>query len=175
MSNNDIFVYGGVYDSVDDAKADYEAVRDLHSIGAIGTYDAAIVAKDDNGKVHVKKHEKPTQHGAWSGLGVGALLGVIFPPSILASGAVGTVAGGLIGHFEGGLSRSDMKELGDLLDDGQATLLVIGKDELAQAIDDELASALKHAKRTFNKEINADAKAVNQQLDQAIDESLATA
>ncbi|MCW2996692.1 MAG: hypothetical protein JWN65_241, partial [Solirubrobacterales bacterium] len=39
---------------------------------------------------------------------------------------VGSGAGGLIGHLKGGMSRSDLKDLGDTLDEGQAALIVIG-------------------------------------------------
>ena len=88
--------------------------KELHRQKVVGSYDVAVISKDDDGKVHVSKHEKPTQHGAWSGLGVGALIGVIFPPSVVAMGALGAVTGGLIGHFRHGMPRSDMKELGEL-------------------------------------------------------------
>jgi uncharacterized membrane protein len=74
-------------------------VKGLHSAGIVGTYDAAVVDKDLQGKVYVHKHEKPTQHGAWSGLAVGALLGILFPPGIIAGGIVGAAAGGVIGHL----------------------------------------------------------------------------
>ena len=37
----------------------------------IATYDAAIINKDANGKVHVSKREKPTQHGGWTGAAIG--------------------------------------------------------------------------------------------------------
>ena len=86
----------------------------------VGTYDAAVINKDDNGKVHVHKHEKATQHGAWGGIAVGALVGVLFPPAVLGAAAVGGVVGGVGGHFRKGLSRGDAKELGETLDAGTA-------------------------------------------------------
>ena len=89
MSDKDVFVFIGTYGSVDDAQQDYAAVKELHSSGVIGTYDAAVVAKDAKGKVHVHKDEKPTQHGAWTGIAAGAVVGILFPPSIIASAAVG--------------------------------------------------------------------------------------
>lgn len=81
-----VFVFVGVYSSREAAQADYEALRDAHAEGMIGTYDAANVFKDAEGRVYVHKHEKPTQHGTWTGAAVGALLGVLFPPSIEADG-----------------------------------------------------------------------------------------
>ena len=75
--DNPVFVYGAVYADRDDADADYDTLLDLHSADLVGTYDVALVYKDDEGKVHVTKHEKPTQHGAWTGAAVGAIVGVI--------------------------------------------------------------------------------------------------
>jgi uncharacterized membrane protein len=109
----------------------------------------------------VHKHEKPTQHGAWTGIAVGAVVGIIFPPSIIGSAAVAGVTGGLIGHFWGGLSRSDVKALGDFLDEGQAALLVIGKSKLQQVLDREL----KRATKSMEREIKADRKHVEAALE----------
>ena len=111
--DNPVFVYAAVYADRDDADADYDTLLDLHSADLVGTYDVALVYKDDEGKVHVTKHEKPTQHGAWTGAAVGALVGIIFPPAIIGSALVGAAAGGGIGHAMGGISRGDAKELGD--------------------------------------------------------------
>ena len=69
--DNPVFVYGAVYADRDDADADYDTLLDLHSADLVGSYDVALVYKDDEGKVHVTKHEKPTQHGAWTGAAVG--------------------------------------------------------------------------------------------------------
>ena len=100
MADRPVFLYAAIYDEIADAEADYEAVFDLHAAGAIGTFDSAVIRKDADGKVHVTKTEKPTQHGAWTGAGVGALVGILFPPAIIGSAIVGATAGGLIGHLE---------------------------------------------------------------------------
>ena len=115
MADEPVFLYLAAYDSEDDARLDYDALLELHAEGVVGTYDAALVTKDAEGKVHVHKHEKPTQHGAWTGIGVGAVVGILFPPSIVVSAAVAGTAGGVIGHLWRGMSRSDVKELGELL------------------------------------------------------------
>ena len=85
-------------------------LKELHREHVVGTYDAAVVAKNEDGKVKiVDKIEKPTQHGGWAGMAVGAAMGLIFPPSILVGGLLGAGAGALIGHLEGGMSRSDIR------------------------------------------------------------------
>ena len=86
MADRPVFLYAAVYDEIADAETDYEAVFELHAAGAIGTFDSAVIRKEEDGKVRVTKTEKPTQHGAWTGAGVGALVGIIFPPAIIGCG-----------------------------------------------------------------------------------------
>jgi uncharacterized membrane protein len=163
MADKPVFLYLATYDSEDTAREDYNVLKELHATGVVGTYDAAVVTKDADGKVHVDKHEKPTQHGAWTGAGVGAVLGILFPPSIIGSAIVAGAAGGLIGHVWRGLSRSDVKELGELIDEGEAALLVIGRDQLEETLDREL----KRANKRLNKELDADAKAFEKELEES--------
>ena len=75
MADRPVFLFAAVYDDIDDAEADYLTVVDLHAAGLVGTYDSAVIEKID-GKVHVHKTEKPTQHGAWTGIAVGAVAGI---------------------------------------------------------------------------------------------------
>jgi uncharacterized membrane protein len=160
MSDDPVFVYAAVYTDREDADADYDTLLDLHSADLVGSYDVALMYKDDEGKVHVTKHEKPTQHGAWTGAAVGALVGIIFPPSILGAALVGAAAGGGIGHALGGMSRGDAKELGEQLDEGQAALVVIGKSHVQEQLDKALARAQKSEER----EIEADGKELAKEI-----------
>jgi uncharacterized membrane protein len=143
------FVFAGAYESEVDAQLDYEAIKELHAAGVIGGYDAAVIRKGDDGKVHVNKDETSTRKGAWGGAVVGAVVGILFPPSIIAGAAIGALAGGVGGHIFKGMSRSDMKDLGELLDEGQAGLLVVGDWQLEEAVD----KAFAHAERTIEREI----------------------
>jgi uncharacterized membrane protein len=159
MSDEPVFVYVAAYEE-DDARADYEVLKELHAAGVVGTYDAALITKDDEGKIHVHKREKPTQHGAWTGVGVGALVGILFPPSILGSAVVAGAAGGLMGHLWHGMSRGDMKDLGEALDDGDAALVIVGRSKLEETLDREL----KRANRRIEKQIKADSKELDREL-----------
>ena len=163
MADKSVFVFAGAYPNEDEARFDYEVLKDLHAEGVVGTYDAAVVTKDAEGKVHVHKHEKPTQHGAWTGIAVGAVVGILFPPSVIGSAAVLGVTGGVMGHLWKGMSRADVKELGDLLDSGEAALVIVGESKLEQYLDRVLSRAV----RRLTKEIDSDPEAFSAALAQA--------
>ena len=141
------FIFVATYGNEDDAQADYEVIKELYAADAIGNFDAAVIRKDADGKVHVNKDETATRKGAWGGAAVGAVVGVLFPPSILATAGVGALAGGLGGHFLKGLSRKDVKELGEQLDSGEVALLVVGDWQLDKAIDKAFSRAIKKMDR----------------------------
>jgi uncharacterized membrane protein len=164
VSDNPMFLYAGDYESVDDAKADLKALKELHREHVVGTFDAAVITKNERGKVKiVDKTEKPTQHGGWAGLAVGAAVGVIFPPSILVGGLVGAGTGALIGHLHGGMSRKDLKEVGEMLDESDAALIVVGEATVERAIEEQT----KRAKKEMKKEVRADAREMEKAIDEA--------
>ena len=87
-----------------------------------------MVTKNEEGKVEVvARSRSPNEHGGWAGLAVGAALGLIFPPSLLASGLVGAGAGALIGHLRGGMSAPTSRRLGEMLEESEAALIVVGE------------------------------------------------
>ena len=169
MTDKHVFIYLATYARTADAREDYATLLDLHESKLVGSYDVALVSKDAEGKVHVEKHEKPAQHGAWAGILVGALVGVLFPPAIVGvatvggAAAVGGVVGGLAGHFLEGVSRADAKELGDLLHAHEAALVVVGESPAAGELD----KALTRAERSIEKEIAADPDKLRDELRQS--------
>jgi hypothetical protein len=48
------------------------------------------------------------------------------------------------------MSRSDVKELGDLIDAGQAALLIVGESTIESAIDKAGLKAQKHVAKELN-------------------------
>jgi uncharacterized membrane protein len=130
-----VFLFIGTYPSEEAARADYDIVKELRSAGAVGTYDAGVITKDDKGKVHLNKDETATRRGGWGGAAAGAVVGLVFAPAIIGTALVGGAIGAASGHLSKGLSRSDVKELGDLIDEGEAALLVIGELTIQEAIE----------------------------------------
>src|SRR3954447_22870329 len=164
MSDNPMFLYAGEYATVEDAKADLEMLKELHREHLVATYDAAVLTKNEEGKVEiVDKIEKPTQHGGWAGLAVGAAIGLIFPPSILVSGLMGAGAGALIGHLRGGMSNSDLKEVGEMLEESEAALIVVGEATVERAVEEQT----RRAKQEMKKEVRAEAREMERAIDEA--------
>ncbi|HEX4186560.1 MAG TPA: DUF1269 domain-containing protein [Solirubrobacteraceae bacterium] len=163
MSDGPVFIYAATYAEREQAIADYGGLLELHHAKLVGSYDVALITKDADGKVHVEKHEKPTQHGAWGGLAVGAVVGILFPPSVLGAAVAGGLIGGVAGHLRRGMSRGDARELGELLDEGQAALIVIGQSRVQEQLD----KALARAEKSIEKEIDADGEEFRRELEEA--------
>jgi uncharacterized membrane protein len=166
MSDKPAFLYVATYNSLNDAQADYQAAKALYEKGVIATYDAAIIGKDATGKVHVTKHEKSTQHGGWTGAAIGAVVGLIFPPSIIAGAAVGAGAGALAGHIAKGMSRSEMQQIGNMLNNSTAALVILGESALQQ----KLQQAVTHAVQQSEYRIQVDANEINKDFNQMLQE-----
>ena len=163
MAIDTLMAYVGVYDSVADAEADYDVVKQLHvDAGLIDAYDAAIVERREDGKVKLgEKHETPTRMGGVLGGGVGLATGLVvalFPFAALGGGLLlGTTAGGAIlgavaGHAAAGMSRGDLKELGEHLDAGQAGMVVVAVSDMGAKVE----RAMKRAAKVQEKELKAD-------------------
>ncbi|HZO80027.1 MAG TPA: hypothetical protein VFB39_18480 [Solirubrobacteraceae bacterium] len=163
MAVDTLMVYAGVYGSVNDAEADYQVVKDLHSeAGLIDAYDAAVIERRADGKVKiVKKHETPTRVGGVLGAGVGLATGVVvalFPFAAIGGGLLaattggGAILGAVAGHAAAGMSRHDLKELGEALDAGQAGLVVVAVSDMGAKVE----RAMKRAEKLHQKELKAD-------------------
>jgi uncharacterized membrane protein len=167
MAVDTFMVFVGVYDSVEDAEADYQFVKELHTeADLIDAYDAAVIERRDDGKVKIaKKHETPTRAGGVLGAGVGLATGLVvalFPFAAIGGGLLaattggGAVLGAVAGHAAAGMSRSDLKELGEQLDNGQAGLVVVGVSDMG----DKIEAAMKNAKKVDSKNLKADTAAL---------------
>jgi len=156
-----LYVIVATYGDVDSAVADYEAVKELYQeVKTSHDFDAAVVAKEADGKVRVvKKHEQPTRHGAAVGLGWGLAVGVaavLFPPvgiGIAGAGAGGAAIGAVTGHVSGGMSRGDLKDLGETLDAGTSGLIAVYATNMA----DQIAANIKAANHIVSKATDMDA------------------
>jgi uncharacterized membrane protein len=160
------FVLVATYPDEATAREDYQVVKDAHTAGLVGSYDAAVVTKDSSGKVHENKDETATRKGAWWGVAAGAAVGVIFPPAVLGAAAVGGAVGAVSGHLAKGMSRSEAKQLGDFIEPGQAGLVVVGE----VTVEDAIKKAVKRAEKQTATDIDVDPKDIDKTLQKTVKE-----
>jgi uncharacterized membrane protein len=173
MAIDTLVAYLGVYADVDDALADYDAIKALHvEADLIDAYDAAVIERKDGKVKIVKKHETPTRAGGVLGGGVGLATGLVialFPAAAIGAGLLAgtTVAGGVLGavagHAAAGMSRHDLKEAGEALDEGTAGLIAVGVSDMGAKIE----RAMKKAEKVQAKELKADQEALEKDAKEA--------
>lgn len=149
-------VFAASYDALGAAEADFRAVHEFYMVaGLLDTYDAAVIARDEAGKVRiVVRHGPPAAQGAWRGLGIGlagAALVALFPAV-----STGTGLHVLAGHVSAGLGRAALKELGEVLDEGHSGLMVVAAADAA----DRVGHFIRHARRRTGQPLQADETAV---------------
>jgi uncharacterized membrane protein len=174
MEGFDTFVVlAATYGSQAEAEEDYEAVKALYyDEHAVDTFDAAIITKTEHGKVKItSKHEQPTRQGAWAGGGLGLAAGVlvaIFPAvgigaAVAYGTGIGAGLGALAGHSAAGLSRSDLKDLGEYLDEGEYALVAVAAAAIADRVERQITRA--------KKEMKADKKAAEKEAAEAAEKN----
>ena len=113
-------VYAATYDSVSAAETDLAAIDQLHKDQMIGSFDAAVIDKQD-GKPHIaKRMDRP---------------GVRVIPEWFGGGT---------------LPRKELREAAQDLTAGQAGLIAVGEPTIEKALDNALTNADKVVKRTVD-------------------------
>jgi uncharacterized membrane protein len=146
-----LYVLAASYDKVEDALAEYEAIEVAwHHVSSSHDFDASVVAKDEPGRVQiVRRHDEPTRHGSATGLAWGLAAGAVaalFPAvgilgALAAGGGAGAALGAVAGHASGAMSRDDLKALGEVLDQGDAGLVVVYPREMADRVSTSVKAA----------------------------------
>lgn len=137
-----------------------DALKDFQSasrLGAIDLIDAAVIVHGADDKVTFRETADPSGK-TWAKRGAiaGGLVGLIFPPSLIASAAVGGAAGGIWGKVrDKGFKDEELREIGEGLPRGSSAIIVIAEDRMIEQLERGLAGYERIARRT----VSADAAA----------------
>lgn len=115
------------------ARSAYEELVGYEGSWGVDVLGAAIVSRDDDGllTIHlVTSHEKA--HAVMWGAVMGVTIGVLFPPTVLAAGLVGSATGLGVGHIRHVHHREDVAEqLGAAVGPGMTGVVVLAEDPKA--------------------------------------------
>ena len=143
-----VALYIAAYDDPNAAQEDYDALKELVKAGAIFVDVAALVARDDEGKLYVKENAHEVAGGTIVGAAAGLLIGLIFPPAFLASGVVGGAVGAGVGKLVKMDRTSDIKkEVEDTLPAGTSGIIALFDITWKPKVDEALTKA-----KTIDKE-----------------------
>jgi uncharacterized membrane protein len=150
-------LFVATYDDEDGAAAALKDFQAAQRAGSIDLIDAAVIVHTPDGKVKIEETADPSgKKWAKRGAIAGGVVGLIFPPSIIVSAAVGGGAGGLWGKIrDKGFKDEDLKEIGDSLPPGSSAIIAVAEDRMIKQLEQGLAGYERIAKHAVSAEAAA--------------------
>jgi len=148
----------GQFATVELAEATYAEIERLENATSLRIDAVVIASADDEGKIKLHQMtEHSTKTGLKWGIVGGAVLGVIFPPSILASAVGFGVIGSVLGKVRNMGHRSSLSdELEGAIAPGTTGLIVFAQDTAVVEIEQALAKADRIVSKAVDKQIAAE-------------------
>ncbi|MEV4262599.1 DUF1269 domain-containing protein [Kribbella sp. NPDC049584] len=149
-------LYIAVYPDAGAAAGDWDAIKQAASDDVIKVDGLVLVSRDSDGKIHVDDDFHTARKGALLGAAGGALIGLIFPPSLLAGAAVGAGAGLGLGGLKSHREKKEIKaDVEDTLPPNSSGIVALFEQTWVTDVD----KALSHAGKISKHEVDADSAA----------------
>ncbi|MDO8309311.1 MAG: DUF1269 domain-containing protein [Actinomycetota bacterium] len=145
----------------------YELLKSLEDGRHVEIESVVVVKRGDDGTLDVQKAtDHSTRRGLGWGLVGGVVLGVIFPPSIIASAAVLGAGGAAVGKARELHHRSELAaELQDAIAPGHSGIIALVSDPAVVEIRKALVRANNVVESAVDKAVAADIKAAAKEAD----------
>jgi uncharacterized membrane protein len=146
------------FPTMEDAEAAYAQLEDIERRSPLKIDGVVIASCDAEGKVHLGKvTEHSTKTGLKWGVVGGAILGVIFPPSIIASAAALGTAGAALGKARNVFNRKGLAdELADVMKPNTAGIVALVEDTAVVEIREAMAKADRIVEQAIDKQVAAE-------------------
>jgi uncharacterized membrane protein len=141
-----------------DAEAAYAQLQQIEHNSPLKIDGVVIASCDAEGKVHLGKvTEHSTKTGLKWGVVGGAVLGVIFPPSIIASAAALGTAGAALGKARNVFNRKGLAdELAGVMKPNTAGIVALVEDTAVVEIREALDKADRIVEQAIDKQMAAE-------------------
>ena len=157
MTDNPVQVFIAAYENEDGAAAALKDFRAMDREGSIVLIDGAVVTRGTDGKVHFEETADPSgKKWAKRGAIAGGLVGLIFPPSIIAGAVLGGAGGGVWGKIrDKGFQDEDLQSVGESLEPGTSAIIAIAEDRMIERLQRALEGYQKIARHAVSAEAAA--------------------
>jgi uncharacterized membrane protein len=132
MTRHPIVLAVASYSARRDAEHDFDSARLVRQEGKLDQVAAAVLEKGADGRLEIRRHDSTAEHLAVPGALLGAAISVIAPPlgiaflaAVLPTMAAWAAVGVIAGHFWHHIPKDTLRRLSDLLESGQAALLIV--------------------------------------------------
>jgi uncharacterized membrane protein len=162
MADNPVEVFVAVFDNEAQAGLALKDFRAMDRAGSIDLIDAVVVVHGTDGKVRFQETADPSGKKLGKrGAIAGGLVGLIFPPSIIAGAIVGGVGGGIWGKIrDKGFKDEDLKAVGESLEPGTSAIVAIAEDKVVEQLMTGLEGYRKISRHALSAEAAAEIIAV---------------
>lgn len=147
----------------------YEALKKAEDGATVKIDGVVVVRRNADGKLEVQKAtDHSTREGlTWGAVG-GAVLGVLFPPSIIGSALVVGAGGGIIGKLRERHHKKELaKELEDAIEPGHSGIIALVSNPGEVKIRQALEKADRIVEKAIDNAAAADIKAAGKEDDSA--------
>src|SRR5664279_2364480 len=157
MTDNQVQLFVAAFDNEAQAGLALKDFKAMDREGSIDLIDAVVMVHKTDGKVHFEETADPSgKKWAKRGAIAGGLVGLIFPPSIIAGALVGGAGGGVWGKIrDKGFKDADLKAIGESLDPGTSAIIAIAEDKVLERLETGLEGYNKIARHALSAEAAA--------------------
>ena len=145
-------LYIAAYNDPNGARGDFDALKQLVREGIIFMDVCVLVSRDAEGKVKVDENAHEVAKGSMVGAAAGFVIGLIFPPGLIAAtvvtGAAGAGVGSLMSHHR---EREIKKDVEDVLPPGSSGIIAVFDEVWVKEVEKALAKAEKIDKEKVDK------------------------